>query len=711
MAANAKAKRETPDEALQLRAFRACPELDLQALRELCPEVVATAAQLADTLSVCPEWSLLALLSIAGGLVPRDRFEPAPSISISSSMWVCLLHPGATNSSGVIRVISMAVEKMFERLWRFEMQEAEKTHAAAVEAAGEEAEAIPDLQLPPKRQLLAGGGSLAATGLQMSLGQNRSACLSAEPELDQVLSWFTAEASIDKGAPAKLWDGVTWHRPVMDKSRAFSVPSPWYGFICGGHIPELFNATLQDTFGLRRRLTVCFGHPTWMELSAIREACGRLPVASNKPDDFVAGLLFPIVRWSVKEASGAIYRATTDDGADKLVEANFNEHTAMQKDAFLKPGLHEEAKYHGQLRTKFDRMAIAMHVLHAVCKAWWGHKDQHPAAMTGDDWGMTFAVPEGIPANVIRCAYAISDHCEKLWTVLDFSRSGHELPAESEAGAPTQALVAHPPAETFHDVAERLVRVIKDVRQKVMDKGVSFGHIPAVEAYLDTDATAVELFLRKLPVEGITRQVMVQLMQTILAFPGRWFTWSKSDPWQKALRRITQDACKDLTQCAVFMACLTLQALSLGRLTRSLRSSGGGRTIYFFEKRPVDEHIMASLAKLGISDSTTPSVDSYGHSVDSDLSPPARAPPAGIEVHGDETKIRGVLEALGLGGAQPVAPPPLLPPAAAALLGAGSSGAAAAGIVPQHADSPMVAIVAESDMPSAPTLVNGGFGV
>ena len=143
---------------------------------------------------------------------------------------------------------------------------ARAVHAAKVTAAQSNADAkVEDLVLPPVRQLLAGGGFLPATGLQMSLSHNRSAAMSCEPELDQTLTWFSADSSIDKDVPAKLWDSVTWHRPVMDRTQAFTVPSPWYGFVPGGHIPELFHATQQDTFSLRQRLTACFGHPTWME--------------------------------------------------------------------------------------------------------------------------------------------------------------------------------------------------------------------------------------------------------------------------------------------------------------------------------------------------------------------------------------------------------------------------------------------------------------
>ena len=76
--------------------------------------------------------------------------------------------------------------------------------------------------------------------------------LAAEPEIDGVLGWFSAELAIDKGVPGKRWDAVIWDRPVMSSQKAFTIPDPWFGFLCGGHIPDLFNhlqqALEQDSF-------------------------------------------------------------------------------------------------------------------------------------------------------------------------------------------------------------------------------------------------------------------------------------------------------------------------------------------------------------------------------------------------------------------------------------------------------------------------------
>jgi hypothetical protein len=116
----------------------------------------------------------------------QDRLEIAPSIVLPSVIWACLLHPGSTNSSGVIGAISGALEKVFVRCHQDEERAA---RAAAVARGGAE-----DYEHPPRRQVLSGGGSLAATGLQMSQEQNRGAAVAVEPEIEHIVQWLTAPA-------------------------------------------------------------------------------------------------------------------------------------------------------------------------------------------------------------------------------------------------------------------------------------------------------------------------------------------------------------------------------------------------------------------------------------------------------------------------------------------------------------------------------------
>ena len=361
-----------PEEEQVLRAFRACPKLSPDQAAELCPEIMQVVNLIGNTLGVCWQWVLAALLGIAGGLVPQARYELAPSVEVQSAMWVLLLQPGATNSSGTVKLVVQTVQLLMDWLHQLETQEHQQVLATATAADTEKP------QRPVLRHLLAGGGSLAATGVQMSLKHNRCAALCAEPELQQLLAWFGGESGIDSGVVAKCWDGTQWDRPVMDKAKAFTVPEPWLGIITAGHISESFKATQKDIFGFRQRITCLFGEPLWLTMAQTRSNYQKLPIASHKPAEFLAALMFPLLVWSVKQ-DRLVYTASTTDGARDVADANFDGHVSCQQEAFLRPGRHEDARYHGKLRTKFDRVTLAAHFLSSICKSFVALMAANPA--------------------------------------------------------------------------------------------------------------------------------------------------------------------------------------------------------------------------------------------------------------------------------------------------------------------------------------------
>jgi hypothetical protein len=344
----------TDDEVLH--AFRTCQKLDAAVVRAHCPEIMEVVELISNTLGTCWQWVLASALVVTAGLVPQARYQLASSAEVPSSMWVILLQPGATNSSGVVELTVQTVQLLMTWLAKHEDDEARRNTNPGDEVI-----------FPPRRQLLAGGGSLAATGMQMSQTQNRSAAVVAEPEIGQLLQWFSCEGGIDSGAIAKLWDSVDWDRPVMDKSKAFTVINPWLSTITGAHVPETYKATKKDVFGFGQRVTALFGEPLWLTMAETRRNCELLPIASHKPADFLAAVLFPLLLWSVKQPE-LVYQASVEDGARAVADANFDSHVSMQRDAFCQPGRHDEAKYHGKLRTKFDRTVLAVHFLNSICK-------------------------------------------------------------------------------------------------------------------------------------------------------------------------------------------------------------------------------------------------------------------------------------------------------------------------------------------------------
>ena len=162
-------------------------------------------------------------------------------------------------------------------------------------------------------------------------------------------------------------------------------------------------------------MAVSYGHPTWARISEIRAASQRLPAKSHKPEHFLAGSLFPVFRWNVSLEQPMVYTPSDEDGGSHVVDANFDEHTSMQRDAYLKPGRHDEARCHGKLRCKIDRMSCAMHVLHAVCKTWSAASVGNPNFDVESDWGLDFRAPPTVPKNPIALAHWVGDHGEKFW--------------------------------------------------------------------------------------------------------------------------------------------------------------------------------------------------------------------------------------------------------------------------------------------------------
>ena len=100
-----------PDEEEVLRAFRACPELNIGQARTYVPEIMEAIEPLADSLCVCWPSVLLGVLVAIASLAPEDSFDIAPSVKVRSEWWALLLHP-STSSSGIVGCIAAAFAKI-----------------------------------------------------------------------------------------------------------------------------------------------------------------------------------------------------------------------------------------------------------------------------------------------------------------------------------------------------------------------------------------------------------------------------------------------------------------------------------------------------------------------------------------------------------------------------------------------------------------------
>eukprot|EP00974_Lingulodinium_polyedra_P031041 2987217-Lingulodinium_polyedra.AAC.1 len=76
-------------------------------------------------------------------------------------------------------------------------------------------------------------------------------------------------------------------------------------------------------------------------------------------------------------------------------------------------------------------------------------------------------------------------------------------------------------------------------------------------------------------------------MEQVLALPGQWVFYNKSEQVKKALKKVTPHVRKNLTVVVVFYAMLVLEVLGLGRVFATGYVVGGGRSNFCFVKATV----------------------------------------------------------------------------------------------------------------------------
>ena len=226
-------------EEAELQAFGSIPGIDTEAARRLLPDLVHICEMVGNTLSlewnsVCVSWA-----AAASQLSPRDILELCESVEVPGSLWVTLLHPGSVNTSGLLKVLARAMENVYHLQYAAEVVVAKAQHKTLCDqlqnnAPNPEKVKLPPMRLPTRRKGLAGGGSLAAAGYTASQPHNRDAMTAVEPELEGILAWLLAEFAFDAAVPAKLWDGTTWDRPVMQHANSFTMYRPFSPSVPGG---------------------------------------------------------------------------------------------------------------------------------------------------------------------------------------------------------------------------------------------------------------------------------------------------------------------------------------------------------------------------------------------------------------------------------------------------------------------------------------------
>jgi hypothetical protein len=316
-----------------------------------------------------------------------------------------------------------------------------------------------------------------------------------------------------------------------------------------------------------------------------------------------------------------VYKPDEADGAAKTVDDKFDSHMDLQKNAFLKPRQHEVSKKHGKLRTKFDRLVIAVHLLNTYCVVLQDLKSQPGFDMTGT-WGQNVTPCAKIAKSEVEMAYFLCSHYEDTWDTLDFARSGHTLPREPP---PPQETQAEPVAQQHEDEGDfdRMVSILTSVagrswKDADLDFFIGLGMATCVRALRSPEHTQA----------GITNTVLLSVMQYLLGCPVRWFQDVSSSSTQRALWRLMRASVKD-SKLTMYVACLAaklLAGLGVGILVRTIEVSGGGQPNWWFLSRPVASGLHRVLDLLGVHAASCPSLEAHTARVTQPSDKPVRAP-------------------------------------------------------------------------------------
>ena len=127
---------------------------------------------------------------------------------------------------------------------------------------------------------------------------------------------------------------------------------------------------------------------------------------------------------------------------------------------------------------------------------------------------------------------------------------------------------------------------------------------------------------------GLTKALLLQTMQFILAHESRWFQYVSAGSLARQLWRFMEGTLKEkgLIMFATCLAAKLLVGLGVGVLVRTLTVPGGGNPNWWFVARPVKDWPDELANALGFHASSTPSLAVITERMSAEVEKPLRAP-------------------------------------------------------------------------------------
>ena len=215
-----------------LAAFAAAEDIPfpLADLEKLVPAICKHCSAVADSLSVPLSWVLLAEVCTAAFLAPTSVLLPTKTLPLYSMPWALILHPGATQTSGLMAAYNRTLRQI--ELWEDEFQLAQAKLAfrqqqdgAQPAAAGSDEQVTkrprftppPPMHMgsPPPMHMGFTSGSIDGVVGRMAEPQNLSRAAAFLAEGLIFLSWISDQCASHKGLITQLTDRILWDKVTV----------------------------------------------------------------------------------------------------------------------------------------------------------------------------------------------------------------------------------------------------------------------------------------------------------------------------------------------------------------------------------------------------------------------------------------------------------------------------------------------------------------
>lgn len=234
-------------------------------LRELYPDLLGHWEVVGKLQSVPWQWVCSVELSLAGFLAPTACLYPVQSIAIYALTWVFLLHPGSTQTSGLLRLYQDCLDEI-DRAVNVDRAEAATEWRASHPNPG------PQEKNPYEGRVnfSLGSGSLEGEGKVASQACNLGRACAFLTEGKRWFNWLSAEGSLNETIVTELFERAKWRRVTLDGNRSFTIMFPFFALSGAVRLPDIaFMFAGDDPLGVRGRARFMYTRPVafkWVSL-------------------------------------------------------------------------------------------------------------------------------------------------------------------------------------------------------------------------------------------------------------------------------------------------------------------------------------------------------------------------------------------------------------------------------------------------------------